>query len=63
MRKAGDLLQVRFATDMPFPAPDEREDVVQEVFEDGCRIYGQDTSFYTLTDDDIKLVSPTTTAP
>ncbi|KAL1937236.1 hypothetical protein VTO73DRAFT_13932 [Trametes versicolor] len=41
---------------MPFPAPDEREDVVQEVFEDACRIYGQDTSFYTLTDDDIKLL-------
>ncbi|KAH9847916.1 hypothetical protein C2E23DRAFT_889541 [Lenzites betulinus] len=56
MRKAGDLLQVHFATQIPFPAPDEREDAVNQMFNKACEIFGQATDFYTLSDDDIKLL-------
>ncbi|TFK88825.1 hypothetical protein K466DRAFT_54593 [Polyporus arcularius HHB13444] len=56
MRKAGDILQVRFATELPFPAPEERDEAVKEAFEEALRIAGQESDFYTLTQKDLNLL-------
>ncbi|RDX43380.1 hypothetical protein OH76DRAFT_1422003 [Lentinus brumalis] len=56
MRKAGDILQARFATELPFPAPEEREEVVQVAFEEALRMAGQESDFYTLSEKDMNLL-------
>ncbi len=52
-------LQVKFATEIPYPWDDEREEAAEEMFKQACREIGVPQDFHTLTDKDIKLVCST----
>ena len=56
MQRAGDLLKVRFATELPFPDPEEREEAVKAAFDEALRTAGKGPDYYTLTQKDVNLV-------
>ncbi|KAI1782298.1 hypothetical protein LXA43DRAFT_1104334 [Ganoderma leucocontextum] len=56
MRLTGHLLQVRFATQNPFPSPEDREDTIQAEFSNALQSMELSSTFYTLTGEDIKLL-------
>lgn len=56
MRRAAILLQVKFATEIPYPWDDERQDAAEAMFKQACHELDVPEDFYELTDRDIKLV-------
>lgn len=56
MRDTSSLLQVRFASQTPFPAPDEREDITKEVYTDVLNDHEVFPDYHTLSTGDLRLV-------
>ncbi|KAH9949209.1 hypothetical protein B0H21DRAFT_820392 [Amylocystis lapponica] len=56
LRNTGRLLQVHFATVCPFPDMEQKDRAVTDKFSEALRIHGYDNDWYTLTNEDEKLL-------